>query len=319
MSRGIAAHPLDTTSVRSLRIFIAVAEAGSLSAAANQLHLSLSTVSKRLAALEEAIGSPLVYRNTRRIALTDAGRSFYRRCRSAMREIDQAASPDGGIAARHGAISGHLRIVVSPAFGEAVMAPALSAFRERHPRITIDVIAMSAMPNLVRERIDVAIMMRASPETKTASVRLAPNPRVLCAAPRYLERHGTPGGPDDLAHHSCLVSLLSGVSEAWHLRGPDGTVAPAPIAVAAASNDGNFLKRACLAGNGIANLFAFHVQAELQDGRLVEVLAHNKPEANTIFAIYPHQRIVLPHVTAFVDFVRETIGDPPVWMPRPFD
>ena len=135
---------------------MAVAEAGSLSAAAKQLHLSLSTVSKRLAGLEEAVGFPLVYRNTRRIALTDAGRLFYRRCRSAMREIDQAARPDGDPTADTRALTGHLRVVASPAFGVAMMAPALSGFQERHPRVTMDVIAMSAMPNLVRERIDVA-------------------------------------------------------------------------------------------------------------------------------------------------------------------
>ncbi len=159
-------------------------------------------------------------------------------------------------------------------------------------------------------------MMRASPETKTASVRLARNPRLLCAAPQYLERHGTPEEPDDLAHHACIVSLLSGVSEVWHLRRADGTLAAAPITVAAASNDGNFLKHACLAGSGIAHLYAFHVQEELRDGRLVEVLAAHRPAENTIFAVYPHQKIVLPHVTAFVDFLRETIGDPPAWMPR---
>lgn len=313
MSRRMAVHPLDTISLRSLRIFIAVVEAGTLSAAARQLHLALSTVSKSLAALEEAVGYPLIYRNTRRLALTDAGRAFYRRSRAVVREMEEAASVDLAGGSPLPDVTGHLRVVVSPSFGDAVLAPALPQFLERHPRVTIDVFVTSAMPNLVRERIDVAIMMREYPETKTASVRLAPNARVICAAPRYLERFGMPAVPQDLADHRCIVSLLSGVAEAWHLIGPDGSSAPAPLGAVVASNDGNFLKRACLAGQGIGNLFAFHIHQELKDGRLVEVLRDHKPENNNVLAIYPHQRIVQPHVRAFVDFVRDTIGDPPFW------
>lgn len=302
-------HPLDMASIRSIRIFIAVAESQSFTAAAKQLHLAISTVSKSIAALEASLELPLLYRNTRRVSVTEAGEFFYRRCRVIMAEINEASA--GGAVSRPIA-RGHLRVVASPSFSATVLSPTLPIFLNQYPNITIDLLVNSAMPNLVQDGIDVAIMLRDHPETKTASLRLAPNPRVFCATPRYLKAKGVPATPQDLEYHSCLVSLLSGVQDRWMIRDGEKTRA-LQIASAFASNDGNVLKSLCLDGFGIASLYRFHAHEELRKGSLVELFPELQPNTNSVYAIFPHREMIEHHTQVFVDFVRETIGDPPYW------
>ncbi|MEC5383312.1 LysR family transcriptional regulator [Aurantimonas sp. C2-6-R+9] len=307
------AYPLDPVSIRSLRIFVAVAEAQSYTVAARQLHLAVSTVSKSVAGLETELGFPLLYRNTRRVSVTEAGERFYRRCRAVIAEISQASESEAVSPAK---IRGHLRIVVSPSFSTAVLSPMLSPFLRKHPNVTVDVIVSSAMPNLVRERVDVAIMLRDQPETKTRSLRLAPNARAFCASPDYLAANGTPRTPQELAKHTCLVSLLSGAHEGWRVRTRDDGET-LQVSGTFTSNDGNVIKNACLDGLGIANLYRYHVYRELAGGNLIELFPGSQPGTNSIYAIFPHREIVESHTQAFVDHIRKAIGDPPYWLQVP--
>lgn len=309
MNPRLGGHPFDMASIRSLRIFVAVVESQSFTAAARKLHLGISTVSKSIAALEVSLGSPLIYRNTRRVAVTDAGEQFYRRCRTIMTEINAACFSDQVPQLN---VRGHLRIAVSPSFGASVLSPMLPHFLRQYPQITADVLVSSAFPNLIRDQIDVAITLRNQPETKTASLRLARNSLALCASPDYLKQRGVPQTPEDLENHFALVSLLSGVHDAWVI-GTGNDIKVAQIRSVFASDDGNVIKRLCLEGLGIANLYRFHAYEELEKGTLVELFPGRQPQTHNIHAVFPHKEMTEPHTVAFVNFLRETIGDPPYW------
>lgn len=309
MVARMGGQPLDTASIASLRIFIAVVEAQSFSAAARQLRLATSTVSKHVAGLERELGYPLIYRNTRRAKVTDAGEQFYQRCKTILLELDEAVLGGG---TRHAPVQGHLRVVVPPSFGTAVLSPMLPGLLWAHPNLTVDVLVTSAMPNLIRDRIDVAILLREYPQTKFPSRRLAPNRRVFCASPAYLEEHGRPETPEDLPRHACLVSLISGEQDPWMMR-MNGVVRPLVPEGRLASDNGNVLKNACLAGYGIANFYRFHAYQELRAGTLVEVLGDYQPDTNSIYAVLPHRHLIQPRTNAFLEFIKQSIGSPPFW------
>lgn len=309
MNPRLGSQPFDTATIRSLRIFIALVESQSFTAAARQLHLGVSTVSKSIAALEASHGTRLIYRNTRRVSVTEAGEQFYRSCRTIMAEINAVYATDK---IPQPNVRGHLRVVASPSFSASVLSPMLPAFLRQYPKITVDVLVSSAFPNLVRDQIDVAIMLRNQSETKTASLRLASNSLALCAAPSYLKERGVPQAPEDLANHLGLVSLLSGAHDAWMIRtGDDVKLVQIPSVFA--SDDGNVIKRLCLDGMGIANLYRFHAFEELEKGSLVELFPGRQPDTNSIYAVFPHREMLDRHTVVFVDALRAAIGDPPYW------
>lgn len=309
MKPRLGSQPFDTATIRSLRIFIALVEAQSFTAAARQLHLGVSTVSKSIAALEASHGTRLIYRNTRRVSVTEAGERFYRSCRAIVAELNAAYATDKLVQPN---VGGHLRVVASPSFSASVLAPMLPAFLRQYPNVTVDVLVSSAFPNLIRDQIDVAITLRNQPQTKTGSLRLASNSLALCASPAYLKQRGIPQTPEDLKNHLGLVSLLSGAHDAWMIRTGDG-MKLIQIPSVFASDDGNVIKRLCLDGAGIANLYRFHAFEELENGSLVELFPGQQPDTNSIYAVFPHREMLAPHTIVFVEALRAAIGDPPYW------
>jgi len=309
----LGSHPFDMATVRSLRIFIAVVETQSFTAAARQLHLGTPTVSKSIAALEAIVGVPLIYRNTRRIAVTEAGEQFYHRCQTAMAAINASCFSDDRASST---IRGHLRVVASPSFSTSVLTPMIPAFLRRYPQITIDLTVSSAFPSLIRDQIDIAISLRNPAENKAASLRLATNSLALCASRAYLKTHGLPRTPEDLQQHRCIVSLRSGAHDPVMIRS-GSHVRLIQIPSMFASDNGNVIKQLCVSGLGIANLFRFHAYKELQRGTLVELFPGRQPDIHSIYAVFPHHKEMMgQHTLAFVDALREAIGDPPYWMAR---
>lgn len=307
----LGSHPFDMATVRSLRIFVAVVETQSFTAAARQLHLGIPTVSKSIAMLEATVGVPLIYRNTRRISVTEAGEQFYRRCQTVMGAINASIPADDRARA---AIRGHLRVVTSPSFATSVLTPMIPSFQRRFPQITIDLIVSSAFPNLIRDQIDIAISLRNPAENKAASLRLATNSLALCASPAYLREKDVPRTPEDLQSHRALVSLRSGAHDPLMIRS-GRQVKLIQIPSVFASDNGNVLKQLCVGGLGIANLFRFHAYKELQRGTLVELFPGRQPDIHNIHAVFPHHKEMMGrHTIAFVDALRDAIGDPPYWM-----
>lgn len=299
MPGGLPRSPLNDASIIALRCFAAVVETQSFSSAARQLRLSPSSVTKHVKMLESALGSALFHRNTRMVGVTEAGEGFYARCVRILAEIDSAAA----MVSPNKQLSGHLRIVAPPSFAASILAPNLHSFLLYNPELSIDVIVTSAFPNLIRDRIDVAIALEAEPKSKLAHEVLAPCSRVLCASPEYLAAHGEPRFPEDLLVHECIASRHSELAEGWMLR-RNGGWESVVIRSRLHSDNGDLLRQVCLRGGGIGNFYRFHVREDLRTGQLIEVMRDCEVKPKNIYAILPHRQILRPQANAFVEFVR---------------
>jgi DNA-binding transcriptional LysR family regulator len=283
-----------------------VAEAQSFSSAARQLRLSPSVVTNHVLALERAIGGALFHRTTRRVAITEAGERFYRRCTAIVHEIDQsliAAAPDA-------AQRRHLRVTAPPSFALTALGPNIATFLARHPQISIDLMVTSAVPNIISERIDVMFVLREEIDSKLPHVRISPSGRAFCASPEYIARQGSPSTPADLARHFCLSNMVAGAAERWTVKA-GRTRRQIRVPAQLLADNGEILRRACLNGAGIGNFYRFHVREDLEEGRLVEVLGNYQPRSNFIYAVTPHREMMLPQVELFIDFVRSIVAERP--------
>jgi DNA-binding transcriptional LysR family regulator len=299
VTRGLPRSPLNDASIISLRCFVAVVETHSFSSAARQLRLAPSSVTKHVKMLEAALGSALVHRTTRLVSVTDAGESFYERCVAILNEIDNAAA----LIASERQLSGHLRIVAPPSFAASILGPNLHLFLQDHPAMSVDVIVTSATPNLIRDRIDVAIALENDPKSKLAHMLLTPCSRVLCASPAYIAAHGEPKSPEDLQSHACIASRFSDLAEDWVLR-RGGNWDAINIHSRLLSDNGELLRQVCLRAAGIGNFYRFHVQEDLRSGRLVQVLRDFEVKPKNVYAVLPHRQMMRPQAKAFVEFTR---------------
>jgi DNA-binding transcriptional LysR family regulator len=295
---------LNNASILSLRCFVTVVETQSFSSAARQLRIAPSSVTKHVQSIENALNVALVHRTTRRVSVTEAGERFYEQCLAILSQVDSVAAV---IDAEN--ISGHLRVTAPPSFAAATLGPHLHEFMREHQAISIDVIVSSATPDLIRDRIDVAITLRREPQSKLTHFWLASGPLKICASPDYLARHGMPKRPEDLMNHECLTGRYSDLAEAWTL-GKKNVWQVVNLQFKLLSDNGDLLRQACLGGAGIGSFYDFHVREDLRSGRLVHVLSDYELHPRSIFAIIPHRKIVRPQTKAFIDFVQRLVNAP---------
>ena len=290
-----------------MAVFVRAVEAGSFSAAARTLNLTPSAVSKQIGRLEDRLGARLLNRTTRRLSLTEAGDDYFQR---ATRILADIADAERAVALSHEAPRGVLRVSASIAFGQTQLVPLVSEFLARYPEIQVELNLSDHVIDLVDAGVDVAIRVAALPDSSHIARRIASERRIVCAAPSYLARHGTPQSPEDLAGHNCLIySTIA--TEDWRFRGPDG---PRSVKVASnfVANGGEAVRDLAIAGLGLARLATFLVGPAIRDGRLVPVLTDFEERQETaIHAVYPHRRHLSPKVGAFVDFLADKMSPPP--------
>lgn len=306
---GMTALPqgmLNDASILSLRCFVAVAETQSFTSAARQLRLAPSSVTKHVQLLEGAVNVALVHRTTRRISVTDAGERFYDQCLAILAQVDSAAA----VMVTERQLSGHLRVTAPPSLATTALSPHIHEFLAEHPGLSVDVMVTSAKPNLIRDRIDVAITLQEEPESKLAHFLLAPSPRALCASPAYVRRRGLPATPEELHRHDCISGRFSELAEACVLRRDDEWQI-VNLQSRLLSDNGELLRQACLMGAGIGNFYYFHVRRDLEQGRLLRVLPDYEPKPKNIYAVIPHRQLIRPQTKAFIEFVRRITADPP--------
>ena len=304
MASPLPTGMLNNASVLSLRCFAAVVETQSFSSAARQLRLAPSSVTKHIQTLENAVNVALVHRTTRRISVTEAGERFYENCLAILAQVESAAA----IMVEERALSGHMRVTAPPAFAVTVLGPNLPMFLDEHPGLTVDLIVTSAAPDLIRDRIDVAIMLHSAPESKLTHFFLSGCPREICASPAYLERHGMPQVPNDLDRHQCVSARFSDLVEPWVLSA-GGESWVVNVKSRLLSDNGDMLRHACIAGAGIGNFYRFHVQRDLKEGRLIRVLPDYVSKPKDIYAVVPHRHLVRPQTKAFIEFAQRAIRD----------
>jgi DNA-binding transcriptional LysR family regulator len=289
-----------------LDIFARVAATGSMSQAARDLGLSPPVISKRIKRLEERLGTRLLQRTTRQIALTEAGAGFHERVLTILASVDEAET---WVSQRAQLAKGPLRVSAPTTFGRLHVAPHLVRFLERYPEISLDLSLSDAFVDVVAEGFDVAIRIADLGDTSLVARKLAPNHRLLCAAPDYLDRHGEPKGLADLARHRLLVHN----ADQWRLEGPEGPVS-VPVASAVATNSSEVIREAVIAGMGIALRSTWDIGPELRSGKLRIVLpGYGASSRVAIHAVYPSRRHLPQRTRVFIDFLVELYGPVPSW------
>jgi DNA-binding transcriptional LysR family regulator len=285
----------------ALVAFARIVAAGSLSAAARELDVPVSVVSKRLSLLETHLGTRLLQRTTRRQTLTEEGHLFHARVLRILDEVEQA---EALLAQRRDGVHGLLRITAPGELGRRWLAPIAAAFQELHPQVTIQLELTDTVVDLLDGGHDLGVRYGALADSSLVARALAPNYRVLCASPAYLQRHGEPRTPAELAGHRCIVIGDQRRTD-WKFDGDE--TATVRVDAAFLTNDGGAAQQLALAGSGIALKSIWDVGDDLDAGRLVRVLPHHAMAAAPLHAVYPHQKNLAPRVRLFVGFVKERL------------
>ncbi len=292
-------------SALDMRLFAAVADHGGITAAARVLGLSKSVVSRDLAALEKQLGTRLLHRTTRRVALTETGTLLATYARRAVEEMENAAA---AIEATRDVPRGELRITAPFAFVRFVLAPRLVELRVRYPEIRLSIDPSVRVVDLVEEGLDLAIRTGELPASSLVARRLASVPAILVAAPSYIERRSAPRTPRDLARHDLLDLNRDLGASTWTLTGAGRRPQAVPVSPILAMHEPGLLLDIAETGVGIAPLPEIYARAALATGSLVRVLSGYQRGVTPIHAMYPSRRILAPKVRVFVDFVAEIMA-----------
>ncbi|HEX5393853.1 MAG TPA: LysR family transcriptional regulator [Rhodocyclaceae bacterium] len=284
--------------LRAMTVFVRIVEAGSLSAAADQLDTSLASVVRSLAALEKALGVRLLNRTTRRIALTDEGREYSERCRQVLAQVEEA---EAALSARQITPAGRLAITAPVMFGRLHVEPVLTDFLSSYPEVRAELLLLDRIVDLLEEGLDLAIRIGEPAESSLVAIPLGRTRRVLCASPDYLARQGTPATPADLAGHRGIrfTGLASGTE--WEFSAGGKTVR-ASVDEAFATNQVDAALNACLKGLGCGRFLAYQSRELIAAGRLVSILTDFEPPSVPVNLTYPHSRLLSSRVRAFVDW-----------------
>ncbi|QKV19249.1 LysR family transcriptional regulator [Oricola thermophila] len=290
-----------------LEIFARVVAAGSMSAAGRELGLSPAVVSKRLRRLEDRLGSRLLQRTTRQIALTEAGQGFYERVVAILAGVEEA---EAFVSRRSAMARGTLKVTAPTSFGRLHVAPHLGTFMEANPDLAINLVLTDDFVDIVGEGYDVAIRIAELADSSLVARKIAPVRRILCAAPSYLKRHGTPQSLEALSGHNCLTHVSG---EAWRLEGPNGPVSVRPNGTLM-TNSSEVVREAVLAGIGIGLRSTWDIGPELASGELVQILPEYGGSRNiAVHAIYPSRQFLPVKVRLFIDFLTDLYGPSPYW------
>ncbi|WP_342249184.1 LysR family transcriptional regulator [Sphingomonas sp. OTU376] len=287
-----------------LRVFVEAVRAGSLAAAARRLGLNAMGASRSLAALEKEVGARLVHRTTRALSPTAEGETFLA---FAQTVLDEQADALAALRPSGSGVSGQLRITTSTAFGRKVVTPMIAPFMADNPGLRVDLLLTDDQVDIVGQGIDLAVRIAKLRDNHLVARRLADNPRLLCASPAYVARHGMPRSLGELADRACLAA--SRTSHWTFLRG--GRTVRQKVGGPFTASSIEALHQACRAGLGIANLSAWNVADDVERGTLVPIeIEEAQPEPLAIWAVYPTSRLVPARVRMFVAALEHALGDP---------
>lgn len=293
-----------------LEVFTAVVETGSFTAAADRLGIAKSAASRRLSALEERLGVQLMRRTTRQLNLTDTGRAFYESSARILADLDEAES---SVLQEHGELSGNLRVALPLTFGVRHMGDIIAGFQARHPRIRFDLDLNDRRVDLIEEGMDLALRIGYLRDSSLIARRLFDARTVVCAAPAYLEEHGRPGKPEELADHDCLVYGNLAEPGRWVYSDKDGKRRHIDVRVAMTASNGDFINSVAVKGMGIVNQPTFIAGEKICSGELVPILTDVDWPVTPAWAVYPPTRHLSFRVRAFIDFLVEQFSGTPYW------
>ena len=293
--------------IEHLKLFVRLATTHNISMAGQELGLSPAVSSAHINKLEEGLGVRLVHRTTRKVSLTEEGQAFLPHAEEVLASVEAARASVGAGSALP---VGTLRVTAPASFGRLHLIPALKEFLARYPDLTVDFRFSDTIVDMVEGGFDIAIRDAELQDSTLIARKLAPDNRIICAAPEYIEIHGEPKTPQELLEHQCVN--LAGLTT-WVFEGKDG-----PISVKTKgsfrTDNGDAMRDACTGGLGIAINSTWSVYQQLDRGELVQILKDYPLVSDTaIWAVYPSSRLLAPKVRAFIDYFSEYYGSPPYW------
>jgi DNA-binding transcriptional LysR family regulator len=296
--------------LKQMEAFVCAVDSGSLAKAARTIGITPAMLGRRVDALEKRLGTKLLHRTTRHLAVTEEGAVFVEQCKRTLGEIDVAE--DLIRAGRHTAV-GQLRVTAPAGFGRRHVAPHAPAFLAQHPQLQLSLDLSDRVVDLAREGFDLGVRIGSALEPDLVAVRLARNRRVVCAAPRYLEQHGVPRTLDDLGRHQCLViTPVAGQPRTWSFQNKDRAVS-VHVQGRLDCNDGELLHRWAIEGLGLAWRSTWEIEAQLARGDLVTVLDEYALPDYDIRVAYPRQSHVPARVRFFIDYLRQVYATREYW------
>lgn len=290
----------------AMNVFARVVETGSFSKAAREFSVTQPTVTKMVAAVEERLKVRLLNRNTRGVSLTESGALYYEKCKTIVREAEEA---ENIVQLRQTQAHGLLRISTSVAFGRRVITPLALDFMRAHPQVKLDLSFEDRYTDLVANGLDLAIRMGKLADSALGARFLSTNPWVMVASPKYLRRQGTPRQASDLSGHDALIYSSVLGDDVWRLSTPKGEVVTVPVAGPLRSNNLSAVLAATRNGFGIAAMPRYVASESLRSGHIVEVLkSHALPEQE-INAVFPSPKLVPGKVLAFIAYLQSRLTD----------
>src|SRR5262245_30089258 len=286
----------------ALRVFAQVVESGGFSRAAERLGLSTTAVSRQVAELEAHLQTRLLNRTTRRLSLTESGQALYGRAVQLLHDLHEAEQEASKTAITP---RGTIRLTASINFGTRQVAPAIAGFLARHPDVKFDVQLSDRLADLVEEGFDLAIRIGAAGSENLVARKLGETRLVVCAAPSYLARHGTPATPDDLTRHNCFTYDYAAPRTQWHFRSTGGREYAPRVTGTMHSNSGDLNVALAVHGAGVACEPDFIVGEDVGAGRLRTLLGAYALPAAPIYAVYPTRKHLSAKVRLFVEYLAE--------------
>ena len=282
----------------AMRVFVAVAEAGSLSAAARRLKVPLPTVSRKLGQLEEHLGVSLIVRTTRKFVLTEPGRTYLESCRRLLGEIEDAERLAAG---EYEAPKGRLYVTAPIVFGRLHVLPVALAFLKAYPEVDLRLSLVDRITDMIEEGIDIALRIATLADSSLIAARVGAVKLVTCAAPAYLKATGTPRAPAELIQHHCIASANLSATDRWSFRidGDDRTV---PIRSRLAVSTAEAAIDAAIAGIGITRVLSYQAAAAIKAGKLKPILRQFELPEIPVSLVHPESRLTPPKLRAFLDF-----------------
>lgn len=292
--------------IQAVRLFIRVVDLGSFSKAAADMGIGQPSATKLVAQLEKQLGVRLLHRSTHGVTPTEIGTLYYEKCRLIAHHVDEAESVATLMQSQ---VQGGLRISTSVAFGRRVLAPLVMHFMQLNPRLQIELNFEDRYVNLVEQGIDVAIRMGRLADSTLGARYLGVNPWVLVASDDYLQRHGRPRVPADLAGHEALIYSTVQGDARWHFTGPDGKAVAVAVRGPLRSNSLSTLLTAAGAGMGVAALPCYVADGAVEAGEVLPLLTDWALPSQEIHAVFPSPQLVPAKVSGFVAWLQGQFGD----------
>jgi DNA-binding transcriptional LysR family regulator len=299
-----------------MAVFAKVVESASFAAAARHFGMSPAMVSKHVQTLEKRLGVQLLNRTTRRVSTTEVGQDYYERCRHILAELEEAEEAAGDLQTEP---RGRLRVTAPVSYGTRELAPAVADYLALYPDVSVDLSLDDPYVDLLEGRFDLALRFGHLPDSSLTARKLCSLTTIPCAAPAYLENHGTPQTPSDLAKHNCLIYTYAAQQNLWNFIGEAGKQESVRVAGRFQANSGEPLLTLALKGAGIFLAPCFIVEDDLEAGRLIRLLKGYRTEETPVYAVYPHGRYLSAKTRTFIDFLAARYSRLPALKSNGFD